>query len=188
MAQGAAAVDWMAWENAVSRVIHRLSAVAVTLLLGACAPSSSVQEELNATDALVGAWRSQIHFSSGAFAAMKDLEFMYVFNQGGTLTESSNYDAAPPVPPAYGIWKTVGVRQFEAKYLFYVTRPPAKLEDITGGGGWMPAGYGEFVERITLTADGKSFTSNIKYTAFDQAGKPVEGAGEATGRGARMIF
>ena len=174
----------------MSKVIHRLSAAGLTaLLLSACAPSTSVPHaELSATDALVGAWRSQIHFGSGAFAAMKDLEFMYVFNQGGTLTESSNYDAAPPVPPAYGIWKAVGARQFEAKYLFYVTRPPSKLEDITGGGGWMPAGYGEFVERITLAADGKSFTSNMKYIPFDQAGKPAEGAGEATARGTRIVF
>ena len=36
---------------------------------------------------------------------MKDLEFMYVFNVGGTMTASSNYDGAPPVPPAYGVWR-----------------------------------------------------------------------------------
>ncbi len=32
-----------------------------------------------ATD-LVGEWRAQLQFSSGAFAPIKDLEFMYVFN------------------------------------------------------------------------------------------------------------
>ena len=45
---------------------------------------------------LVGAWRSKLQFQSGDFAAIRDLEFMYVFNPGGTMTESSNYDAAPP--------------------------------------------------------------------------------------------
>jgi hypothetical protein len=35
---------------------------------------------------LVGAWRSNIQFESGAFAEIKDLEFMYVFNVGGTPT------------------------------------------------------------------------------------------------------
>lgn len=49
--------------------------------------------------ALTGAWRASIQFSSGAFSGIKDLEFLYVFNAGGTLTESSNYDGAPPVPP-----------------------------------------------------------------------------------------
>ena len=119
---------------------------------------------------------------------MKDLEFMYVFNEGGTLTESSNYDGAPPVPPAYGVWRATGTRQFEAKYVFYITRSPAKLDEITNGGGWMPAGHGEFIERITLSEDGKTFTSNMKYTAFDQSGKPVEGGGEAKCDGTRLEF
>ena len=61
-----------------------------------------------ASPELLGEWRAQLQFTSGAFAAVKDLEFMYVFNSGGTMTESSNYDASPPVPPAYGIWRTVG--------------------------------------------------------------------------------
>ena len=119
---------------------------------------------------------------------MKDLEFMYVFNQGGTMTESSNYDAAPPVPPAYGVWRATGERQFEAKYLFYVTRAPAKVDEIMSGGGWMPAGYGEFTERITLSKDGKTFTSSMKYVAFDQSGRPVEGGGEAKCSGRRIGF
>jgi hypothetical protein len=137
---------------------------------------------------LVGEWRAQLQFTSGAFVSIKDLEFMYVFNQGGTMTESSNYDASPPVPPAYGIWRKVGTREFEAKYEFYVTKPPTKFEEITKGGGWSPAGRGIFVERITVSEDGKSFTSKIKYDQFDTAGKPAEGGGEATGRGVRLTF
>ena len=84
---------------------------------------------------LQGEWRAQLQFTSGAFAPIKDLEFMYVFNQGGTMTESSNYDASPPVPPAYGIWRKVGDRQFEAKYEFYVTKAPASFGEIAKGGG-----------------------------------------------------
>jgi hypothetical protein len=79
---------------------------------------------------LVGAWRAKIHFKDGAFASIKDLEFMYVFNEGGTITESSNYDGAPPVPPAYGVWRQVGPKQFEAKYTFYITKPPASLNCV----------------------------------------------------------
>jgi hypothetical protein len=159
------------------------------MVLDACAPSVSAQQDASdGTATLVGAWRSQIHFSSGAFAPMKDLEFMYVFNQGGTMTESSNYDAAPPVPPAYGIWRATGPRQFELKYVFYITRAPAKVDEILSGGGWMPAGYGEFTEQVTLSKDGKTFTSNMKYVAFDPSGKPVEGGGEAKTNGRRIGF
>jgi hypothetical protein len=137
---------------------------------------------------LQGEWRAQLQFSSGAFAPIKDLEFMYVFNQGGTMTESSNYDASPPVPPAYGIWRKVGDRKYEIKYEFYVTKPPASFDDIAKAGGWGPAGRGVFVEQITLSQDGKSFTSKIKYDQFDAAGKPAEGGGEATGKGVKLAF
>ncbi len=43
----------------------------------------------------------------------KDLEFMYVFHADGTMTESSNYDAFPPGPPAYGVWRNSGRRQYD---------------------------------------------------------------------------
>ena len=137
---------------------------------------------------LQGEWRAQLQFSSGAFAPIKDLEFMYVFNQGGTMTESSNYDASPPVPPAYGIWRKTGDRKYEIKYEFYVTKPPASFDDIAKAGGWGPAGRGIFVEQITLSEDGKSYTSKIKYDQFDAAGKPAEGGGAATGKGVKLAF
>src|SRR5215468_4174188 len=69
-------------------------------------------------DGLVGAWRGKVQFSTGPFAAITDLEFLYVFNEGGTMTESSNYDGVPPVAPAYGIWRKVGERKYEAKYIY----------------------------------------------------------------------
>jgi hypothetical protein len=137
---------------------------------------------------LIGAWRAKLQFRSGAFAAVKDLEFMYVFNAGGTMTESSNYDAAPPVPPAYGIWKRIGRNQFEAKYEFYVTRAPASIAEVTKGGGWLPTGRGVFTETITLSDGGDSLTSRIRYEVFDPAGRPAEGGGEADGRGVRLTF
>jgi hypothetical protein len=137
--------------------------------------------------ALIGAWRSSLQFESGAFAAVKDLEFMYVFNAGGTLTESSNYDGAPPVPPAYGVWREVGPNEFEAKYEFFSTAPSVP-EAFAKGAGWLPAGRGVITERITLAADGQSFTSTIRYDAFDLKGKPVEGGGKARGRATRIQF
>ena len=46
--------------------------LAATSLLGAgCA---HVSQEMAANDALVGAWRSQVRFTSGAFASIRDLE------------------------------------------------------------------------------------------------------------------
>lgn len=141
-----------------------------------------------AASPLVGAWRSRIAFESGAFAQIKNLEFMYVFNAGGTLTESSNYDQAPPVPPAYGVWREVGPSEFEAKYFFYLTRPPYRVEQLIAGEGWAPDGHGEFLERIRLSPDGKSFESTMTYQPFDSAGRPAMGEGKATGHGTRIAF
>jgi hypothetical protein len=156
--------------------------LALTIALLACHATPARQE---APPPIIGAWRSSLQFSSGAFAGIKDLEFMYVFNQGGTLTESSNYDGAPPVPPAYGIWRAVSATEFEAKYEFYVTTP-APPEAFKTGAGWLPSGRGIFTERITLAADGKTFTSVITYETFDTRGQPVEGGGAATGTATRI--
>jgi hypothetical protein len=157
--------------------------------LGSCRPEAPRPAASDPPAAeLTGEWRAALQFTSGAFASVRDLEFMYAFNQGGTMTESSNYDASPPVPPAYGIWRKVGDRQFEAKYEFYVTRAPAAFGEIAKGGGWAPAGRGVFVERITVSENGDSFSSRIRYDQYDTAGKPAEGGGEATGRGVRLKF
>jgi hypothetical protein len=171
--------------HVTSRVL--LGLIALLGMDGRTQPATLAASADAAVD-LVGEWRAQLQFTSGAFAPIKDLEFMYVFNQGGTMTESSNYDASPPVPPAYGIWRKVGDREFEIKYEFYVTKPPANFEEIAKAGGWGPAGRGVFVERITVSADGKSYTSKIKYDQFDTAGKPAEGGGVATGRGVKLTF
>ena len=160
----------------------RYKVLAVTLLAAGCAAERPVPAPL-----LVGAWRSSLQFTTGAFASVKDLEFMYVFNAGGTLTESSNYDGAPPVPPAYGVWRALGPKEFEARYEFYVTAP-APPEAFKTGAGWLPSGRGVFTERITLAPDGNGFTSTIRYEAFDVQGRPVEGGGEATGKAARIQF
>jgi hypothetical protein len=173
--------------------MHTTSRVLLALTVPAALAGVAGQPKLppastNPAIDLSGEWRAQLQFTSGAFASVKDLEFMYVFNQGGTMTESSNYDASPPVPPAYGIWRKTGDRTFEAKYEFYVTKPPANFDEIAKAGGWGPAGRGIFVERITLSADGKSFTSKIKYDQFDTAGKPAEGGGEATGKGVKLTW
>ncbi len=162
----------------------RLALFAASVTLAACNPAPAPPEP----DVLIGAWRSQISASGGELAEMKNLEFMYVFNAGGTMTESSNYDSAPPVPPAYGIWRKTGPREFEAKYAFYTTRPPSNFEDVAKGGGWEPSGYGVLTEKITVAEDGKSYNSTLVYTVFDPSGKEAEGGGAATGAGTKIEF
>ena len=136
---------------------------------------------------LVGTWRGRVQFKSGSLAAIKDLEFMYVFNVGGTMLESSNYDGVPPVPPAYGVWKRVGPLRYESRYEFYTTRPPQRVDDITKGGGWMPSGRGILTETITLSHDGRSFKSALEYSAFNQSDSLVERS-EAEATASRMEF
>jgi hypothetical protein len=137
---------------------------------------------------LAGAWRARVTFRTGAFAAIRDLEFMYVFNAGGTLTESSNYDSAPPVPPAYGVWHKLGATQYEAKYTFFVTKPPGSFSEIAGGAGWLPTGHGVLTERITLATDGNSYKSLIAYEPVGADGKTVEGGGVGEVSAVRMDF
>lgn len=157
-------------------------AMAAALLAAGCTAGQQVPPP-----ALAGAWRSSIQFETGAFAGIKDLEFMFVFNAGGTLTESSNYDGAPPVPPAYGVWRQVGPGEFEAKYEYYATSP-SPPDVFKAGGGWLPSGRGIFTERITLSADGQAFTSTIQYDALGVKGEPVAGGGKAQGRAVRIRF
>jgi hypothetical protein len=165
----------------VRRMNHFIRAIA---LVAACLAAWTVGA---ADSGLVGAWRSSIQFEGGAFAAIKNLEFMYVFNAGGTLTESSNYDGAPPVPPAYGVWREIGPNEFEAKYEYFATAPSAPDEFLKGA-GWLPSGRGVFTERIKLSPDGQSFTSIIRYQALDERGEPAEGGGEAKGQATRIRF
>jgi hypothetical protein len=170
-----------------SRRVTTIGLVVALAATGCISDAAHVGKPAEGAD-LAGAWRSTLQFKDGAFASIKDLEFMYVFNLGGTMTESSNYDGAPPVPPAYGVWRRLGPGEFEAKYEYYATKSPTRVEEITGGGGWLPSGRGVFIERIVVSADGRSFTSTITYDALDLAGKPAQGGGKAEGRGVRIAF
>ena len=175
--------------NLRSLITMRNTTIIILLLSGLILSGCATKPANNSTNGeLVGAWRAKIQFGSGAFASVKDLEFMYVFNAGGTMTESSNYDGAPPVPPAYGVWRQTGPHEFEAKYVFYSTKPPTKFEDITSGGGWLPSGRGVLREVISVAEDGRHYRSKIQYETFDTAGKRVEGGGVADGVGERIGF
>ena len=169
------------------RKLAMLTAFAIGLLASAV-PSTCLAQTGKGSDNLVGAWRGQVQFTTGAFAETKDLEFMYVFTAGGTMTESSNYDAAPPVPPAYGVWKKVGIRKYEAKYQFFQSKAVSSADELVKGGGWAPDGYGILSQKITLSADGNSFDSSITLELFDKVGKAIAGGGEANAKGKRIGF
>ena len=140
------------------------------------------------TEDIVGAWKGKLQFKTGAYAEIKDFEFMWVFNDGGTMTESSNYDGVPPTPPAYGIWKKIGDKQYEARYEFYWNKVPASYEDLTKVGGFPNVGYGVLSEKITLSENGQSYSSTIKLNLFDQTGKQTVFNDEATAEANRMKF
>ena len=165
----------------ISIVAATVAAVAIAFGTSACRSAGEERQP-----ALVGAWRSSLEFKSGAFAPVKGFEFLYAFNAGGTMTESSNYDAAPPVPPAYGVWKQIGARRFEARYEFFLTRVGKPEEEESANGGWLPAGRGVFDETFDLSEDGQSFTSTLRYELFDEQGKPAVGGGSGEGRGKRL--
>ena len=163
--------------------------VAIAALSLVClAPHRATGQPQQASGDLVGAWRGKVTLSSGAFAALKDLHYMYVFNAGGTMTESSNYDAVPPVPPAYGVWRKTGPRTFEAKYQWFQSKSVSTSDELIKSGGWMPDGYGSIRQTITVSADGNSFTSKITVDLFDKAGKPIAGGGSGTAMGERIRF
>lgn len=160
------------------------------LLLTGCgsAPSSKISVSAD-HGSVVGAWRSKIAFQSGPLAEMKDLEFLYAYNAGGTMTESSNYDEAPnSSPPAYGVWRQSDPRTFETKYIFFTTRAPEPADNASNGNDWWPAGHGVLTETITLAEDGQTYASTITVDLFDRADRPIAGGGEGTGTGTRIVF
>ena len=162
--------------------------LSAALIVAGCrnAPTPSVSTNQNA---LVGAWRSKITFRTGSLAEMKGLEFLYAYNTGGTMTESSNYDEAEnSSPPAYGVWKQTSPRTFETKYVFYTTQAAGPGDGTKGNRDWWPAGHGVLTEIITLAEDSQRYTSTIRLAIFDKAGAPIAGSGEGTGAGTRVVF
>ncbi len=78
--------------------------------------------------------------------------------------------------------------RFQARYDFWVTKPPAGLDDLVKGGGWGPNGHGTLTETITLATDRQSYVSTLTYAFFDADGRPAPGGGAATARAVRIGF
>mgnify|MGYP003693612545 CR=1 FL=1 len=91
------------------------------------------------------------------------------------MTESSNYDGAPPVPPAYGVLAQDGPRRIRTEIRVLLdrhlrrSRPSSRAQ-----AGCLPAAA-VFTETIKLAADGQSFTSTMRHEAFDAKGNPADG-------------
>jgi len=170
------------------RSIHRRRAI-LAIAIAATAVAAPVAGAQGRTGGdPVGAWRGRVTFSSGMFAELKDLEYMYVFHADGTMTESSNYDAVPPVPPAYGVWRKTGARTFEAKYTFFQSKSVATPQELMKSGGWGPGGYGIIRQTFTLSADGNSFSSTISVDMFDASGKSLGARSPGSASGSRIRF
>ena len=172
---------------------HRSRCALVTataiLAISGCRNESSSRAGVTDNADLVGAWRSKITFRDGSLAGMKNLEFMYSYNAGGTMTESSNYDeAANSSPPAYGVWKRIDEHTFGTKYVFYTTKAQGPTDGAPTASDWWPAGHGVLTETIKLSDDGQSYTSTIELATFDTAGAPIPGGGSGTGAGTRIVF
>lgn len=172
------------------RVRFTLHALSAVLIVAGCGNRPSPEMGVAADRGpLVGAWRSKVVFRTGALAEMKDLEFLYAYNAGGTMTESSNYDeAANSSPPAYGVWKQTGPRTFETKYVFFTTKAPDPGDGAPIGSDWWPAGHGVLTETITLSDDGQTYVSAITLATFDRTGAPIAGSGEGAGAGTRIVL
>ena len=173
----------------------RRTGIALALLSAILLISGCKESPLWQTDGpidrhvLIGAWRANVAFKSGPLAGIKDLQFLYAYNHGFTMTESSNYDeAANSSPPAYGVWKWVGGRKYQTKYLFFTTKTPDSTTGAPNAGDWWPAGHGELTEIIQMSKDGRTYRSTIKLDTFDNAGKLVPGSGEGSAAAVRIDF
>lgn len=168
-------------------------ALALVALLAACtaqAPGGIEPASNNSPPpSIMGAWRASVAVRSGALATTRDRQFHYVFHAVRAVNRSANYDAAPVVPPAYGVWRPVAGAGtvFEAKSEFFTTAVSPQ-DQFQAGAGWLPPGRVVFTERITVAPDGRTFTSAIRYQVFDATGGVLEGGGDAIGRGTRIDF
>jgi hypothetical protein len=149
---------------------------------------SCIEQKPPQTANLTGTWKGKVQFKTGVYAEIKDFEFMWVYNSGGTMTESSNYDGVPPTPPAYGIWKKTGDKKYETHYEFYWNKVPAAYEELVKAGGFPNAGYGVLSEKIILSENGDSYSSTIKFNLFDQSGKQLVFNDEGIAEAKRMKF
>jgi hypothetical protein len=150
----------------VKRIFGWVAVIAAAAAVSGCSDAvSGSATQSNQPEALVGVWRSKVQFQGGSLADLHDLEFMVAVNMGGTLTQSSNYDGTPPVPPGYGSWKQTGPRTYELKYAFY---SPPKFVKSGKVAAWVPSGRGLYMEHLELSADGNSYRSHVVYDFVDR--------------------
>jgi hypothetical protein len=71
------------------------------------------------------------------------------------MTESSNYDGVPPVPPAYGCGKRSAQTSSRRDTSSSPRSHPLVSRKSPVGGGMDADGHGVLTETITLSADGR---------------------------------
>jgi hypothetical protein len=161
----------------------------VPLGLGVLAPGRvillavSITGPTGAPAGLEGGWRVQVTIETGPFTGSQ--QYLMVYSAGGGMIESSNFDSAPPVPPAYGSWLASGESSFRSTYVFFTTEP---VDQLDAAAGWDFSGSGKFRESITLSSSGNDYTSRLSYELYDTADKPLAGqSGEGYSVGRRIV-
>lgn len=151
--------------------------VLVALAVAGCAKSNNASKT---APSLEGGWRAHVGFTSGPLKGVP-FQFLITYAAGGGMVESSNFDEAPPVPPAYGSWGRTGTNTFKSSYVFWTTK-------AAGAQGWTFSGSGVLDETISLDATGDAYTSTIHYQLYDDKDNPLTGqAGDGTVRASRII-
>ena len=57
----------------------------LSIVILAFAAFTFLQNNNSKLDDLTGTWKAKVQFKTGAFAGVKDLEFLLSFNSGGTM-------------------------------------------------------------------------------------------------------
>jgi hypothetical protein len=122
---------------------------------------------------LLGAWRARVTIDSGPLAGIP-FQFLVTYAAGGGMVESSNFDEATPVPPAYGSWVATGPWTFRSTYVFFTTNPPSDPGTLPTA-GWAFSGSGKLREQITIAHDGTTYTSHLYYQLYDTTDNALPG-------------
>lgn len=150
--------------------------MAASLVLPGVALGKDKGDEPESHD-LTGSWQGTFTPIPGNPVQFPPVPALFTFNSDKTLTETDAGTLVPapagafgPFPvyasPAHGIWRKIGDRKFEFKFVSIL---------VNGGDGTL-FGTGTILMRIQLSKDGDSFTGTGTFRFVDTAGNTLPGA------------
>ncbi len=138
--------------------------VALAVILAqACTSSTSAQNDNS--DPIEGLWNSQVTITDCQTGAVtRQFRAMNLFIRGGTLTDT---DVQPPTAhgPAFGTWQSSKAAQYTSMFQLFRYNPDGSF-----------AGANKVTRTITLSGDGKSFSSTIAVDVEDPTGATLSSA------------